>query len=196
LLAPKLIAELGRHQQAQDYRQQLQQQQAQREAEQRQEIEKQKIQQSIAAYDDGDAGARALASLSATSQALKVVKTEGWLEDGVARAQETGAISALPNLANSYLRSIETGARIAGLPGFVPSRSIDGGIEATKFEVNIILGDKVVTVATHSTGSPTVEGNADWDSEDAASSESSSPVIDIADASPSVNSDSGESSEE
>jgi hypothetical protein len=79
------------------------------------------------------------------------------------RAEDEGSPNGVAALSGQQLRGLEFRAKMGSHPGFVPARSIDGGIEATKFEVNIILGDKVVTVATHSTGSPTVEGNADWD---------------------------------
>jgi hypothetical protein len=156
LLAPKVVEALGEHERQQQQQSQREKQEQQKkeqheaEQERRQVKESQLILQSIAAYDDGDLGARALASLSATSQALKVVKTEGWIEESIVAAKEQGALSVMAPLANSYLKTIATGGQVACLPGFAPQRTLSGDLEATSFSVNIVFQNagKVESITT------------------------------------------------
>jgi hypothetical protein len=93
--------------------------------------------------NDGDALATINAMFGALPIAQRLRRIEERLDLASERALADGAHQHLSGLGNSQLRALETGAKVAGLPAFVP-RASDGagsGREGSKkFSIQIILG--------------------------------------------------------
>jgi hypothetical protein len=151
ILAPKIVNALdGRLAQ-----QQQQQQQKQR----RQEKEARQIQQSLEAFDQGDPQALALANLGMTAQANKIVAVEGWVKRGVARAVETGSLSALCNLASVQLRAIEVGSRLAMTGGYKPPSTVSPTAERNIVRIEMVFQNAGKTETISLTERPVIDGD-------------------------------------
>jgi hypothetical protein len=73
------------------------------------------------------------------AQAEKLERIEARLERMAAVAEAGGSPTGVATLAAQQLRGIETGAKLVGLPGFVPARATDHAVAGSKFEVNIVF---------------------------------------------------------
>jgi hypothetical protein len=78
------------------------------------------------------------------AQAEKLQRIEDRLERMAVAAETGGSPSGVAVLSAQALRGIETGPKLAGLPGFVPARGADQVTAGTKFSVVIQLGDGIV----------------------------------------------------
>jgi hypothetical protein len=139
LLAPKIVEALDRR---------LRQNKIERQA-----------QRAVEAYDKGDSKALALASLSLTAQATKIVEVEGWVKSGVAHAMKTGALNALAPLAGTQLRAVEVGSKLAGTGGYRPPSVLPQGVEKATVSIEMIFQGAGKTESINLAGRPVIDGD-------------------------------------
>jgi hypothetical protein len=105
--------------------------------------------QQLAAIEQGDPVAVVAAMFGAAAQARKLQRVEERLERVAAKAETDEAPQHVATLSAQQLRSIETGARLAGHPSFTP-RAGDGGGggDGQKFSITINLGpERTVSIS-------------------------------------------------
>jgi hypothetical protein len=95
------------------------------------------------------------AFFSLKAQAEKLDRIEQRLERVAVVAETNGSASSVAQLSAQQLRSVEVGARLSGLPHFVPQRSIDQpGASPNTFSINIVFSGSGRTETISVTGAP------------------------------------------
>jgi hypothetical protein len=116
------------------------------------------------------------------AQAEKLQRIEDRLERMAVAAETNGSSTGVAALSAQALRGIETGAKLAALPGFVPQRLTGDTAPGTTFEVNIMFSDgkqetiSVTTPTVPRTVIDQVDHDADAGDEDQAPDPEYDPV--------------------
>lgn len=82
-------------------------------------------------------------AIGMSAQVAKLIAIEQRLERMAAASETNGSATGVAVLSAQALRGIETGAKLAALPGFVPQRSIEGVSGEAKFAVHIVFSNGV-----------------------------------------------------
>lgn len=102
----------------------------------------------LAAIEQGDPVAIATASLGLAAQAAKLERIEGRLERMAAAAEANHSAQGVAVLSGHQLRSVETGAKLAGIGGFASVRTADQAATQQTFSIQIVFGHKTETITT------------------------------------------------
>jgi hypothetical protein len=81
------------------------------------------------------------------AQAEKLQRIEHRLERVAVLAEESASPNAVAQVAAQQLRSVEVGAKVAGVGGYAPARAADQAAGAQTFSVNIIFASTGETVS-------------------------------------------------
>jgi hypothetical protein len=111
----------------------------------------------------GGTSPRALAQslFGLPASARRLTRLQGRLESAMGKAEAAGSATALAQLSAQMLRSIELGARLAELPGIIPSRENATGSHGTPFSVTFsFAGSEPFAVRPHQ---PIIEGFVEAD---------------------------------
>ncbi len=81
------------------------------------------------------------------AQAEKLQRIEDRLERVAVLAEESASPNAVAQVAAQQLRSVEVGARVAGVGGYATARAIDQPLAGQKFSINIIFASTGETVS-------------------------------------------------
>jgi hypothetical protein len=111
--------------------------------------DRQKREQQLAAVEKGDAVAIVAASLSYEALAAERQRVSERCERMAALAEASQSPQGVAALSAQQFRGIETGARLAGLGGYAPTRATDQAEPRQTFSVSIIFsGGKTTTINT------------------------------------------------
>jgi hypothetical protein len=99
-------------------------------------IRQQRTQQ-LAAIGQGDPAAIVTAVLGMQAQVEKMQRIEARLERVADAAEQGGSPSGVAAIAGQQLRGVEVGARLAGIPAFVPRREDPGTPAVFSLVINI-----------------------------------------------------------
>jgi hypothetical protein len=102
---------------------------------------RQQREQQLAAIEQGDPLAIALAAFAMPQQLSKVAQVEQRLTRMADAAEATGSAAAVAQLAGQQLRSVEVGSRLVGAGGYGAPRGADQPAGAARFSINIIFSN-------------------------------------------------------
>jgi hypothetical protein len=103
--------------------------------------ERQRREQQLAAIEQGDPVAIALAAFAMPQQLGKVTQVEQRLTRMADAAEAAGSAAAVAQLAGQQLRSVEVGSRLVGAGGYGAPRAVDQPAGGARFSINIIFSN-------------------------------------------------------
>jgi hypothetical protein len=112
-----------------------------------------------AASDTPSTQALVEATLGLRAQMAKLTSIEQRLERMATLAEGAGSPTGVAQLAAQQFRGIETGARLAGISGFVPPAQAAEAVATPRFAVNIVFSNagttESITIGAHPPGNST-----------------------------------------